>query len=95
MSTDRHLPRWRAPMDAADARRYMTRAVKTAEKIMYESYERGDVDTTLAACTRITQATQVLLKCIDADELTARIERLETRNDIIERAIQNGHHHVN
>ena len=64
-------------MDTADLRRYVNRAVKAAERIMYDSYERGDTDTALKAVTRLTQAAQTYLKVLEADELEARVEALE------------------
>ena len=76
-SDERHLPKWRANMDVSDLRRYTMRAVKTAERIMYDSYERGDTDTALKAVTRLTQAAQTYLKVLEADELEERIEALE------------------
>ena len=89
-SDDRHLPRWRAPMDTGDLRRYVNRAVKAAERIMYDAYERGDDDLALKACTRLTQAAQTYLKVLEADELEERIEALEewAEND---RSTSNGH----
>lgn len=74
---EQHLPKWRANMDVSDLRRYTMRAVKTAERIMYDSYERGDTDTALKAVTRLTQAAQCYLKVLEADELEERIEALE------------------
>jgi hypothetical protein len=71
------LPKWRASMDVSDLRRYTTRAVKTAERIMYDAYDEGDTDTALKAVTRLTQAAQTYLKVLEADELEARIEALE------------------
>ena len=66
-------------MDASDLRRYTMRAVKAAERIMYDSYERGDTDTALKAVTRLTQAAQCYLKVLEADELEERIEAIEER----------------
>ena len=86
----RHLPKWRANMDTGDLRRYVMRAVKTAERIMYDSYEAGDDDTALKAATRLTQAAQTYLKVLEADELEERIEALE--ETVEQRAAQaNGH----
>jgi hypothetical protein len=76
-----HLPKWRANMDTGDLRRYVTRAVKAAERIMYDAYGRGDEDLALKACTRLTQAAQTYLKVLEADELEERIEALEARID--------------
>ena len=87
---DNHLPKWRAPMDTSDLRRYVMRAVKTAERIMYDAYERGDDDTALKACTRLTQAGQTYLKVLEADELEERIEALEERVEE-QRTAANGH----
>jgi ubiquinone biosynthesis protein UbiJ len=84
-------------MDAADARRYMTRAVKTAEKIMYQAFERGDDDMALKAATRITQGVQTLLKVIEVDELEARIEALERQHEALDERLNNphnGYHHA-
>jgi uncharacterized small protein (DUF1192 family) len=64
-------------MDTTDLRRYVNRAVKTAERIMYDAYDAGDTDTALKAVTRLTQAAQAYLKVIEADELEARIAALE------------------
>ncbi|PEN10383.1 hypothetical protein CRI94_17350 [Longibacter salinarum] len=79
MSTDDRctLPRWRANMDAKDLRRYVMRAVKAAERIMYDAYDRGDEDMSLKACTRLTQAAQTYLKVLEADELEERLEAVE------------------
>jgi len=74
-----HLPKWRANMDTGDLRRYVTRAVKAAERVMYDAYGRGDEDLALKACTRLTQAAQTYLKVLEADELEERIEALEAR----------------
>jgi len=71
------LPKWRASMDTSDLRRYTMRAVKAAERILYDSYDRGDTDTALKAVTRLTQAAQTYLKVLEADELEERIEALE------------------
>jgi hypothetical protein len=51
--------------------------VKTAERIMYRAYDRGDEEQALKALTRLTQANQTYLKVLEADELEARIEALE------------------
>jgi hypothetical protein len=64
-------------MDVNDLRRYMTRAVKCAERIMYDAYDDGDRETALKAVTRLTQASHALLKVVEADELVARVEALE------------------
>lgn len=71
------LPRWRANMDVSDLRRYTMRAVKAAERILYDAYDAGDTDTALKAVTRLTQAAQTYLKVLEADDLEARIEALE------------------
>lgn len=89
---DRHLPRWRAPMDVEDARRYQTRAIKAAERIMYEAYEAGDDAMTLKAATRVTQGVQTLIRVIEAGEIVERIERLE---EIVEKQQRNGAFHRN
>jgi hypothetical protein len=74
---DQHLPRWRVPVDVDDLRRYQTRAVKAAEKIMYRAFAEGDMDTALKANTRLTQAVQTYLKVIQAHDLEERITALE------------------
>jgi uncharacterized small protein (DUF1192 family) len=90
MADDHHLPKWRKPIDTGDLRRYVMRAVKTAERIMYDAYEGGDKETALKACTRLTQAGQTYLKVLEADELEERIEALE--ETVEQRAAQtNGH----
>ena len=66
-------------MDTSDLRRYTMRAVKTAERIMYDSYERGDEDTALKAVTRLTQAAQCYMKVLEADEFEERLEAVEER----------------
>jgi hypothetical protein len=71
------LPRWRANMDASDLRRYVMRAVKASERIMYDAYDRGDDDLALKAATRLTQAAQTYLKVLEADDLEERIEAIE------------------
>ena len=76
--TDRHLPKWRAPADVGDMRRYQTRAVKAAERLLYDAYERGDDDTALKAVTRLTQAVQCYLKVLQVHDLEERVEALET-----------------
>lgn len=73
----KHLPKWRATMDTGDLRRYVTRAVKCAERVMYDAYERGDEERALTAATRLQQAARTYLKVLEADELEERIERLE------------------
>lgn len=75
--TDNHLPQWRAPMDGEDLRRYQTRAVKAAERILYDSYEEGDRDAALKAVTRLTQAVQCYLRVLEAHELEERVAALE------------------
>ena len=74
---NRHLPRWRAPADVDDMRRYQTRAVKSAERLLYDAYERGDDDTALKAVTRLTQAVQCYLKVLQVHDLEERVEALE------------------
>lgn len=74
--TDRHLPKWRAPADVGDMRRYQARAVKAAERLLYDAYERGDDDTALKAVTRLTQAVQCYLKVLVHD-LEERVEAPE------------------
>jgi hypothetical protein len=64
-------------MDTTDLRRYVNRAVKASERIMYDAYERGEDDLALKAATRLTQAAQTYLKVLEADELEDRIEALE------------------
>jgi hypothetical protein len=64
-------------MDADDLRRYMTRAVKCAERIMYDAYDDGDRETALKAVTRLTQASHALLKVLEAHELEERVTALE------------------
>jgi len=75
--SDRHLPKWRAPADVDDMRRYQTRAVKAAERLLYDSYERGDNDTALKAVTRLTQAVRCYLKVLQVHDLEERVEALE------------------
>jgi len=74
---DRHLPRWNKLDDLEDARRRQMRAVKTAERIMYEAYEAGKTDLALTASTRLTQAVRCYLKVMEATDFEKRIERLE------------------
>lgn len=76
---DWHLPEWRSPMDLDATRRRQMRAVKAAERIMYDSYERGDVETALKACTRLTQAVRCYIRVLEAQEFEDRISRLEER----------------
>ena len=76
MSED-SLPKWRAPLDVEDVQRYTTRAVKAAERIMYDAYAAGDYELALKACTRLTQAAQTYLKVREAGEMEERVEALE------------------
>jgi len=71
------LTKWRKLGTAEDARRLQWRAVKTAERIMYKAYDRGDEEQALKALTRLNQANQTYLKVLEADELEERIEALE------------------
>jgi len=75
---DRHLPEWRAPMDLEGARRRQMRAVKTAERIMYDAYEEGDDELALTAATRLTQAVRCYVKVVEASEIEERISALES-----------------
>jgi uncharacterized small protein (DUF1192 family) len=77
MPDENHLPRWRAPVDVDDLTRYQTRAVKAANRMMYDAFERGDVDTALKANTRLTQAVQTCLKVLQVGELEERVQALE------------------
>ncbi|NBB85240.1 MAG: hypothetical protein GVY12_03325 [Bacteroidetes bacterium] len=89
MSRD-SLPRWRAQIDTDALPRYSTRAVKAAERILYDTYERGDDEMALKAVTRLTQAVQTHLKALEAAELEERVRALE---DALSR--QNGRHAYN
>lgn len=78
----RPLRRWRAVGDLDDARRIQWRAVRAAERVMYDPQAtRSEV---LNAVTRITQAVRCYLAVIEAAELEARVaaleELLQTRN---------------
>ena len=75
--TDRHLPKWRAAADVGDMRRYQTRAVKAADRLLYDAYERGDDETALKAVTRLTQAVRCYLKVLQVHDLEERVEALE------------------
>jgi len=77
--SDEHLPRWRSPMEPDDLLRYATRAVKAAERVMYDSYAAGDRDMCLKAVTRLTQAAQMYVKVVEVAELEERVEALEER----------------
>jgi hypothetical protein len=85
------LPRWRAPIDLDSLPRYSTRAVKAAERILYDAYEAGDDDMALKAVTRLTQAVQTHLKALEAAELEERVSALEAA---VEHR-RNGHHAYN
>ena len=76
MSED-SLPKWRAPLDPSDLMRYATRAVKTAERIMYDAYQDGERELALKACTRLTQAAQTYVRVVEAAELEERVAKLE------------------
>ena len=77
MSEEQHLPRWRSPMAPADLMRYATRAVKAAERIMYDSYAEGDREMTLKAVTRLTQAAQMYARVVEVAELEERVAAIE------------------
>lgn len=72
-----HLPRWRAVGDVSDARRLQWRAVKSAERLIYDYYEQGDREGCRKAVTALTQAIRCYASVVELDELEARIERLE------------------
>jgi L-rhamnose isomerase len=76
---ERHLPRWNKLDTLEDARRRQMRAVRTAERIMYDAYERGDTETALKAATRVTQGVRCYVKVVEASEFEARIQALERR----------------
>lgn len=76
-SDGRHLPRWNKLDDLEDARRRQMRAVKTAERIMYDAYEEGDDELALTAATRLTQAVRCYVKVVEASEIEQRISSLE------------------
>jgi hypothetical protein len=86
------LPRWRAPIDLDSLPRYSTRALKAAERILYDAYEAGDDEMALKAVTRLTQAVQTHLKALEATELEERLSALE---EAFERSRRNGHHAYN
>ena len=81
------LPKWRAPIDTDSLTRYSTRAVKAAERILYDAYNRGDDELALKAATRLTQAVQTHLKALEFAELEERLSALEAA---VERR-SNGH----
>jgi len=85
------LPRWRAPIDLDSLPRYSTRAVKAAERMLYDAYKRGDDEMALKAVTRLTQAVQTHLKALEAAELEERVSALEAA---VEHR-RNGHHAYN
>ena len=85
------LPRWRAPIDTDSLPRYSTRAVKAAERILYDAYEAGDDEMALKAVTRLTQAVQTHLKALEAAELEERVSALEEALN----SQRNGHHAYN
>lgn len=72
------LPRWRATADVKDLARHATRAVKAAERILYDSYADGDRDMALKAVTRLTQAVQAHTKVLELADLADRLEALES-----------------
>lgn len=76
-SEDRHLPRWRALDGTEDVRRRTMRAMRAAERILYDAYDRGDQETALSACTRLQQCARTYLKALEVDELESRLERVE------------------
>jgi len=65
-------------MDTEDLRRYVNRAVKAAERIMYDAYERGDDELALTAATRLTQAVRCYLEAVEATDIEDRISALES-----------------
>lgn len=79
-------------MDVDDLRRYQTRSIKAAERILYDAYERGDDDMALKASTRITQAVQAYLKVLQVGELEERVKALEQAQ---EQRSANGIMHAN
>jgi hypothetical protein len=76
---ENNLPRWCKLDTVEDLRRRQMRALKTAERIMYESYENGDMEGALKAATRLTQAARCYLKTVEAHELEERVEALEEK----------------
>jgi hypothetical protein len=79
---ENNLPRWCKLDTVEDLRRRQMRALKTAERIMYESYENGDMEGALKAATRLTQAARCYLKTVEADEVMDRLEALEEAHDL-------------
>jgi hypothetical protein len=79
---ENRLPKWCKLDSVEDVRRRQMRALKTAERIMYDAYENGDTDTALKAATRVTQATRCYLKTVEADEVMDRLEALEEAHDL-------------
>lgn len=77
MSSKDTLPRWRATADVDDLARHATRAVKAAERILYDSYAEGDRSMALKAVTRLTQAVQAHTKVLELADLADRMEALE------------------
>jgi hypothetical protein len=80
-SNEKSLPKWCALDSVEDVRRRQMRAVKTAERVMYDAYENGDLDRALTAATRLTQATRAYLKTVEAHEVVDRLDALEDRYD--------------
>lgn len=78
-SEERHLPRWRALDDGRDVRRRVMRALRCAERLMYERYEQGDHEGALDAVTRVQQAARCYLKAMEVHSLERRVEALEER----------------
>jgi hypothetical protein len=85
-----HLPRWRALMDVGDAMRLQMRAVKAAERLMYDAYERGDREACRKAANTVTQASRAYVKMAEVHELEARVERLERLHERLTNPETNG-----
>lgn len=75
---ENHLPRWRAVGNLSDVRRLQWRAVKAAERIVYDAYEDGDREECRKAVTSLSNAVRAYMSVVEAEDLEQRIERLES-----------------
>lgn len=63
--------------DLSDARRLQWRAVKAAERLLYDQYEDGDREEARKAVTTLTQATRAYVSIVETSEMEERLENVE------------------
>lgn len=71
------LRKWRKADGLEKLRMRVHRALRTAEKVMYQAGREGDRSDALRAATVVQQTARTYLKVLEVDELEERVEALE------------------